>query len=501
MDDNLLDAPNNVWATAASAPGMGIPAWLYRRCLYLLDAESMPDAIDTRGRIQDDLLTQTGIRVPCQLMRAITLTYIDMNPYRRNQIHNFTEAQMRPAEGDGQIQPVGPIRREADNVAQEERNRMEAAHILLSISGQVPQAASLTVDLEFPEETGRTNQGYHFQDHSSVRASIPADDHGLAPVTGGHDANASRSQTHPQQGLLLGPGEQDASPLTEIERSGTQARLRAILRDINAAEIIGMPLDGEHVQPIGQYLSPLEQHLPPAPPPRGDDDVLTTASRTRAGPGTGKGGSKTATPAVTAKVDTFGGRPTERPRRARPTRAQQKPAASVASERVTRSSAAKRKREELDDADKTQADGEYSSSISKDENQATKRPRLILSINIATGKISKSAGEDAQTKDKATGEDQNHGKDKGRTSAPAQLQGPKDRPTPMTPRRLILHPPTMINPRRLILNPPKAPAETKSTGKSRKRPRSPEQQEKGDAAKDSDNDKGNVPAKKRRTGK
>ncbi|ETI24276.1 hypothetical protein G647_03645 [Cladophialophora carrionii CBS 160.54] len=500
MDDNLLDALDNTWATAATAPGMGIPGWLYRRCLYLLDAQSMPDAIDTRDRIQNDLLTQTGIRVPCQLMRAIALTYVDINPYRRHQIYNFTEAQMRPAEGDGQIQPVGPIRRKADNVAQEERSRMEAAHNLLSISGQVPQAASLTVDLEFTEETGTTNQGNHFQNDSSVGASLPADDHVLAPVTDGHDANASRNQTHPQQGLLLSL-EQHTSPSTEIERSGAQARLRAILRDINAAEIIGMPLDGEHVQPTDQYLSPLGQHLPPATPPRGDGDVLTPASRTRAGPRTGKGGSKTASPATTAKVDTSGGRPTERTQRARPTRAQQKPAVSVLSERVTRSSTAERKREELDDAKKTQADGEYSSSTSKDEYQATRRPRLILSINITTGKISKSCGEDAQINDKATGEDQNRGEDKGRTSSPAQLQGPEDRPTPLTPRRLILHAPTIVNPRRLILNPPKAPMETKPTGKSRKRPRSQEQQDRGDAAKDSDNGKGNVPAKKQRTGK
>ncbi|EXJ60868.1 hypothetical protein A1O7_05021 [Cladophialophora yegresii CBS 114405] len=495
MDENLLDVPNNTWVNATTAPGMGIPAWLYRRCLYLLDVESMPDSTNTRGRIQSDLLTQTGIRVPWPLMTAVTLTYMDTNPDRRNRFQNFTEAQMRPVEGDGQIQPVGPIRRDAttvaatargaDEAAQEDRDRLEVAHILLSMANQVPQAAPLTVSLEASEETGTTNQGSHSPNGSSERVSPPADDHVPAPVTGDHNANASRNQTQPEQGLLPA-SEQHASPPKETKDSDVQARLRGILRHINATETIGSLLEGEHVQDNDQYLSTVEQPLAPAPPARTDNEVTSADSGTQPEPRTDKGARRPASPAANVKVDGSEGRPVERTTRPRRTRAPRKPIPTVTSERVTRSTAAKRKREELEEANKTQTDGEESSRTDTDENQdppATKRPRLILKINTATGKITKRSS-DAQDSDKADGEDESHGKHEGSTSSPTQVQGPKDRPTPITPRRLILRP-------------PKAPTKTKATGKSRKRQRSDEPQDEGDAGKESDDGK----AKKRRTGK
>ncbi|KAJ9604660.1 hypothetical protein H2200_010774 [Cladophialophora chaetospira] len=216
MDDSLLDAPNDTPATAPSAPGQSIPVWLYRRYLYLLDGDSAPDSGLVMFNIRNDLSLQTGIRIPPELVRAIATTYRTMNPYIRNRIFNFTEAQMRPAEGEFQIQPVPSIRRQdaaqpslaAPTLTNEpratsepkaleaaqDRERLgrealaewlsEDASYHMNVNAQVLGASSLAVDLELTRQTGSMNDTNppRTRSRTHVATRQPQMDNGTPPT-------------------------------------------------------------------------------------------------------------------------------------------------------------------------------------------------------------------------------------------------------------------------------------------------------------------------------
>ena len=308
MDQTLFTASNDTPARAASAPGETVPAWLYRRTLYLLAVEATPASPRVVRRIRNELLDQTAIRIPQAVLRAITDTQDALNPYVRNRIHSFTEAQMRPGADDFQIQPVPPICREADPTAgtngpvlpdrnepastspladgtgsdhqEEERTETEEdEHLPSTAHNQVSNLSAPLVDAEFTEDTGTANEDGASDEaqanipHTQLERRTPVPQQNVpvsqarheiptnsanAPASGevNVDANVIRRQTYGDADLLLGL-DRPAPARTATDQT-RQAALALVLLQMNASEMIG-ELQGSHVQPTGNYLSGTEE--------------------------------------------------------------------------------------------------------------------------------------------------------------------------------------------------------------------------------------------------
>ncbi|KIW92778.1 uncharacterized protein Z519_06627 [Cladophialophora bantiana CBS 173.52] len=109
MDLSLLKDPRNAPCTSPSAAGETIPAWLYRRALYLLDRDWRAGTSGSYQHIRDVLTIQTGLRIPDALMTAIVAQFASFGGNILAQIRAFPEAEMSPIALD-QIQLVRPFR-------------------------------------------------------------------------------------------------------------------------------------------------------------------------------------------------------------------------------------------------------------------------------------------------------------------------------------------------------------------------------------------------------
>ena len=107
MDNSVFRASIHAPYGAPTAPGENIPAWLWRRALYLLNRE-LP-ATDIHYHIRDQLTLQTGIRIPDRLMAAIAAQFMTLTRQRREDIEDFDESAMHPGR-NRQIQQIPPVR-------------------------------------------------------------------------------------------------------------------------------------------------------------------------------------------------------------------------------------------------------------------------------------------------------------------------------------------------------------------------------------------------------
>ncbi|OQV10238.1 hypothetical protein CLAIMM_14266 [Cladophialophora immunda] len=310
MDLSLLTASGNTPCTAPSAPGESIPAWLYRRALFLLDRDWKAGSVGGRYQLRDVLTTQTGIRIPDALMTAIVAQFVNFDTPILLQIRAFPEAEMSPAASD-QIQPVSPARQQTattevapvaarelvfgpdtpeheNEVARSEKRddagpveesefppipndtsrhsprTLEAPEIPLSVRYQTPGSFSVSPDL-------RSRETDQVSEHpvSQRQQRLPNDDNDDDPSSSmeqGEDTNAQADDTGIQDDQNDIP---EASESEETETSAgdrerlIQSRLRILVEGVRAIE--GFDLSdtddaGEYGRRDANYLADPGDH-------------------------------------------------------------------------------------------------------------------------------------------------------------------------------------------------------------------------------------------------
>lgn len=103
--NNLLIFPGETRLTDPNCPGSGVPTWLYRRVLLLMNENS----VLPWPTVRDALTLQTGFRIPDDMMLAIRDQYVTLTGLQWADLRALPEIAFAPLPAH-QMQPVPSIR-------------------------------------------------------------------------------------------------------------------------------------------------------------------------------------------------------------------------------------------------------------------------------------------------------------------------------------------------------------------------------------------------------